>query len=108
MLLRCCRLCAPARPLFESAEKARELRALMDKEGLRCACYSVSVNVLAENMGEGYDQSAADALKQCADMAKILGSPFLHHTLTIDNLSVLLAENLARDCAYMLEEYPEN
>lgn len=94
-----------ARPLFESADKARELRALMDKEGLRCACYSISANVLADNLGESFDQSGVDALKHCADMAKILGSPFLHHTLTIgyvpsdpaaDSLDAILDDLLDR------------
>lgn len=94
-----------AQPLFASCEDARLLRALMDENGLRCACYSIGANVLAEDVGETHDRTCVDMLKRCADMARILGSPYFHHTLTIgyvpknaamDSLDAILEELLDR------------
>ena len=70
-------------PLFATKEAAEHLRALMEKHGIRCACYSVSINVLAKDMGQDRNVSAVDTLKRIAEIAQILGSPYLHHTLTI-------------------------
>lgn len=68
-------------PLFESREQARQLRALLDENGLRCACYSVGIYLPADDLGPRRDQSAVEILSACADNACILGSPYLHHTL---------------------------
>lgn len=70
-------------PLFPNKQAARELREMLDAHGVHCACYSVSVNVLANDTGSARDRSAVDALKEIAEIAHILGSPYLHHTLTI-------------------------
>ena len=85
--------------VFKTREQVQELRRELDAAGMRCACYSVSVNVLSS--------TAVKELKECADMAKELGSPFLHHTLTIgyvpenparDSLDAILAELVERAC----------
>ena len=55
----------------------------LDENGMVCTCYSVSINILSDALGENRDLSGVEALKLCADRAKALGSPFLHHTLTI-------------------------
>lgn len=72
-----------SKPLFSTSEQAQELRRLLDENGMRCACYSVSINILADDIGEERSLSGVDALKRCAENARILGSPYLHHTLTI-------------------------
>ncbi len=96
-----------ARPVFKTWAEVEELRRELDAAGMRCACYSVSVNVLATHLGECGDRSAVDELKRCADIAKALGSPFLHHTLTIgyvpecaerDSLDAILPELVERAC----------
>lgn len=101
-----------SQPLFASCEDAQLLRDLMDEKGLRCACYSISANVLAEDVGETYDQTCVDVLKRCADMARILGSPYFHHTLTIgyvppnaamDSLDAILEQLIDR--ASQVAEY---
>ena len=72
-----------SRPLFPTRETAEHLRRLLDENRMRCACYSVSINIMADNIGEASNLSGMDALKRSADNAHILGSPYLHHTLTI-------------------------
>jgi sugar phosphate isomerase/epimerase len=69
--------------LFADADAAQRTRAQMDAHGVRCACYSVSINILSDVLGPAQNLSGVEVLKKSADYAKILGSPFLHHTLTI-------------------------
>jgi sugar phosphate isomerase/epimerase len=92
-------------PLFENEGQARELRSLLEENGLRCACYSVGIYLPADDLGPSRDQSAVDILRSCADYACILGSPYLHHTLLPGRVSIeassvildrLLPELLAR------------
>ena len=94
-----------ARPVFETFAHVEALRRELDANGMRCACFSVSSNVLANNLGASGDRSAVDELKQCADIAKALGSPYLHHTLTLgyvptsaemDSLDAIFPELTAR------------
>lgn len=70
-------------PLFKDDRQIIELKQLLDENGMVCTCYSVSINILSDALGENRDLSGVEALKLCADRAKALGSPFLHHTLTI-------------------------
>lgn len=59
-------------------EVARELKAYADSKGITFPCVSVGINLVGSN------RSAAIAdLKQYADIAKILGSPYLHHTIAL-------------------------
>ena len=69
--------------LFADADAAQRTRAEMDAHGVRCACYSVSINILSDVLGPAQNLSGVEVLRKSADYAKILGSPFLHHTLTI-------------------------
>lgn len=73
-----------AAPLFADLFAAEQAARQIAAHGVRCACYSVSVNILSNETGRTYDVPAVEALKHSADCARILGSPFLHHTLTID------------------------
>lgn len=64
-------------------EAAKEYRTALDAYGLKVACYSVGINLIRPGVPE-YDSGAAvEALRHAAEMAAILGSPFLHHTLII-------------------------
>ena len=62
-------------------DSAIELRKALDRYGLRCACYSVGICLLSDDLGESQNLSGVDALKTCANRAHILSSPYLHHTL---------------------------
>ena len=65
-------------------ETAKEFKRVLDSKGLTVSCYSVALN-LCKPEDPSYDSSEAMAfLRHGADMAKILGSPFLHHTLVLD------------------------
>ena len=69
--------------LFADAQQAKQAREQMDAQDVRCACWSVSINILSDELGPNRNESGVEALKRSADYARILGSPFLHHTLTI-------------------------
>lgn len=64
-------------------EYAYELKNALDRYGLKCACYSVGGNILAEEGGMYGDKNGVDTFKQSAEYAAILGSPYFHHTMTI-------------------------
>lgn len=80
-------------------EVARELKAYADERGITFPCVSVGINLVGEDHKE-----AIETAKRYADIAKILGSPFLHHTialnfsdpkLTADNLDLFYSRGLA-------------
>ena len=72
--------------LFADENAAKQAREQLDAHGVRCACWSVSINILSDELGPNRNESGVEALKRSADHARILGSPFLHHTLTIGYL----------------------
>ena len=61
---------------LKSLDEARKLANQLQEYGLTVTCYSV----LAPLLGERAEQ-VEEELKMHAEMAKILGSPFLHHTI---------------------------
>lgn len=67
--------------VFPDENSVIELRNALDRHGLRCACYSVGICLLSDDLGKTRNLTAVDALKKCADRAHILSSPYLHHTL---------------------------
>ncbi len=78
---------------------ARELKAYATKKGITFPCVSVGIDLVGENSRE-----AIETVKQYVLVAKILGSPFLHHTialnysdprLTADNFDTFYARGLA-------------
>ena len=69
--------------LFADVQAVERARAMMDAQGVRCACWSVSINILSDTLGPQSDRSGVEMLKRSADHARIMGAPFLHHTLTI-------------------------
>lgn len=55
-------------------DQAKRIREKLDKEGMVCSCFSFGLNMLSN---EDY---AFRILRQSADVAEILGSPYVHHT----------------------------
>lgn len=60
-------------------EFAKKLRAYADEKGVRFPCVSVGLNLVGENTLE-----MTEKMKKYADVAKILGSPYLHHTIALE------------------------
>ena len=59
-------------------EFARKLRAYADSKGVRFCCFSAGVNLVGEDSRKNIQK-----LKDYADIAAILGSPYLHHTIAL-------------------------
>lgn len=60
-------------------EFARKLRAYADEKGVSFPCVSVGLDLVGEHA-----QEAIETVKRYADIAKILGSPYLHHTIALN------------------------
>ena len=60
-------------------EVAKELKAYANEKGISFPCVSVGISLVDD------DQAAAiETVKRYADIAKILGSPYLHHTIALN------------------------
>lgn len=57
-------------------EKAKAVRAYADSKNISFSCFSVFINLVGEDA-----DVMMDRLKGYARVAKILGSPYLHHTI---------------------------
>ena len=66
-----------------SLEAAREYRRVLNARGLSVACYSVAVGLYDPTSPDGIDHAAEQKLMQYVERAVLLGSPYLHHTITI-------------------------
>ncbi len=72
-----------------NVEFARTLRAYADEKGISFPCVSVGINLVGED-----SKAQIEKLKGYADVAKILGSPYLHHTIAIEcRRPEVIAEN---------------
>ena len=58
---------------------ARELRAYADSRGVRFCCFSVYCRLVGEGTAE-----TVEKVKRYADVAAILGAPYLHHTIACE------------------------
>ena len=58
---------------------ARELKAYAEEKGVTFPCVSVGINLVDEDRAD-----AIETLKRYADIAKLLGSPYLHHTIALN------------------------
>ncbi len=74
-------------PTFQNVQEAKIAKKILNRYGLSVSCYSVGANFVTIDSGVKKNTEAIDALKNFADIAAALGSPFLHHTLII-NLSL--------------------
>ncbi len=57
-------------------EAAKRVKEYADSKNINFPCFSVYINVVGEDSNE-----MVERLKGYADVAKILGSPYLHHTI---------------------------
>ena len=57
-------------------EAAKRVKEYADSKNINFPCFSVYINVVGEDSDE-----MVERLKGYADVAKILGSPYLHHTI---------------------------
>ena len=60
-------------------QAAKELKAYADSKGVSFPCVSVGINLVDEDRA-----AALETLKGYAHVAKILGSPYLHHTIALN------------------------
>ena len=60
-------------------EIARDLKAYASSKGIAFPCVSVGLDLVGEDHEEAVEQ-----VKQFAHIAKILGSPYLHHTIALN------------------------
>ena len=58
---------------------ARELKAYADSKGISFPCVSIGLSLVDDDRRE-----AIETVKKYADIAKILGSPYLHHTIALN------------------------
>ena len=58
---------------------AKELKAYADSKGISFPCVSVGLSLVDDDRRE-----AMETVKKYADIAKLLGSPFLHHTIALN------------------------
>lgn len=58
---------------------AKELKAYADSKGISFPCVSVGLSLVDDDRRE-----AIETVKKYADIAKILGSPYLHHTIALN------------------------
>ena len=61
----------------DGMDNAKKVKEKMDKLGLDCSCFSFGINMLAD------PKEAYASLKKAVDLAHILGSPYLHHTMEL-------------------------
>ena len=60
-------------------EVAKDLKVYADSKGISFPCVSVGLS-----LGDDAREEAIEAVKRYADIAKILGSPYLHHTIALN------------------------
>ena len=62
---------------------AKHFRSVLEAKGLHTACYSVAVCLYDPTSPDGINASAEFQMMKYAEYAAALGSPFLHHTVTL-------------------------
>ena len=60
-------------------EVARELKSYADEKGITFPCVSVGMSLVDDDR-----EARIEDVKRYADIAKILGSPYLHHTIALN------------------------
>lgn len=60
-------------------EAAKALKAYADEKGVTFPCVSVGMSLVDDDRAQRIEE-----MKRYADIAKILGSPFLHHTIALN------------------------
>ena len=57
-------------------DDAKKMRAYADENGVTCCCFSVYANITGDDAA-----AQVERMKGFADVAAVLGSPFIHHTI---------------------------
>ena len=57
-------------------EQAKRIREYADNKGIVCCCFSMCANIVENDSAEQIAR-----IKQYTDVASVLGSPFIHHTI---------------------------
>ena len=57
-------------------DAAKKIRAYADENGVTCCCFSVYANITGDDAA-----AQVERMKGFADVAAVLGSPFIHHTI---------------------------
>ncbi len=70
-------------------EAAKQIRAYADEKGVVCCCFSVYANITGDDAA-----AQVERMKGFADVAAVLGSPFLHHTISPQPKEEVLDENV--------------
>ena len=66
---------------FQNTDQALLARRILHKHSLSVSCYSVGANLVNIESGVQKNSETIETLKQIAEIAAALGSPYLHHTL---------------------------
>ena len=77
-------------PTVKDRESARQMKRVLDAHGLSVACYSIAVTLYEEGMTPDTVTEAERALYLYAEIASVLGSSFLHHTLIMKHIQDVL------------------
>ena len=75
---------ADSTPTFCDVESAKRAKEVLERYGLSVSCYSVGANLVTIDGEVKRNDKAINDLLRYADIAKALGSPFLHHTLIVN------------------------
>ncbi len=59
-----------------AVDNAKRIKNKLDEVGMKCSCYSMAVNMLTDN-------NPKKLLKKVVDLAEIMGSPYVHHTMQL-------------------------
>lgn len=78
-----------------NAEQARRIREYADVKGVVCCCFSVYADIVGENADVEIER-----MKKFADIAAILGSPYLHHTIAPNAGKDVLSEKFCNTLFY--------
>ena len=100
----CMELCTP------DIEQAKKIRAYADSKNIKFSCFSMYVNLVDNN-----SEDEINKVKKYVDVAKILGSPYIHHTIAgevfnpdniIANKDVLFKKGI--DAVRQIYDYAES
>ncbi len=80
--------------LTPNVEFAHRLRKYADEKGVKFPCVSVGINLIGEKDG----RQNIEMTKKYADVAKILGAPYLHHTIAYEYMNPEVVLSHKEDC----------
>jgi len=96
-------------PVLRSSDDAYALKESIVRHGLSISCYSVAINLWESGMTPDTVTEAERSLMRHAELARAVGSPFLHHTLMLgvkkDALSLSDAVSLIAPVAIRVARY---